>query len=246
MNDDRSIKPFDLELSRYAGRFARAIYLGEPPPFSSFTTMASATMTLLKFDNLFIGVTCQHVLARYREMLETHTRIIFQIGQAKFDPLQYLIAEDKERDLATLDVTSFVDAIEKGGKSSFIEPSFWPPNEVLADDVFCLAGFPGIWRKQLERGHLRFSSFRSGATFVQSVGEEHFAIVVRTEKSIVTVNKGHILGSLGGLSGGPVFCWRKGGLLTAEFVGFIYEHQEQLDIMYIRAAKVLNRDGTFV
>lgn len=244
--EESSVTPYHLELSRYPAKFARAVYLGEPPPFSPSTYMASATMTLLKFDELFIGVTCQHVLARYRELLGTHANIIFQIGQAKFDPLQYLISEDKDRDLATFDVTSFVKEIEEAGRSSFIEPASWPPGEVLEEDVICLAGFPGIWREQVSLGHLRFYSFSSGATFVQSVGEERFAIRVLAEEGIVTVDKGKILGSLGGLSGGPVFCWRKGSLLWAELVGFIYEHQEEFDIMFVRAAKVLNRDGTFV
>jgi hypothetical protein len=246
MEDSNLVTPFNLELSRYPSKFARAVYLGEPPPFSPLTKMASATMTLLKFDDLFIGVTCQHVLAHYRKLLETHENIIFQIGRAQFNPLQYLIGEDKDRDLATLDVTSFVGDIEEVGKCSFIEPPYWPPRDVSENDVICLAGFPGIWREQLGRGHLVFPSFSSGATFVQSVGEERFAIRIQAEQGVVTFNRGMILGSLGGLSGGPVFCWKQGGLLWAELVGFIYEHQEEFDIMFVRAAKVINRDGTFV
>lgn len=244
--DNTLVTPFELELSRYAAKFARAVYLGEPPPFSPSTYMTSATLTLLKFDDLFIGVTCQHVLARYRELLKTHANIIFQIGQAQFNPLHYLISEDKDRDLATINLTSFVDEIEEERKSSFIEPSSWPPGEVLENDVICLAGFPGIWREQLNLGHLRFYSFSSGATFIRSVGEERFAIRVQAEEGIVTMNRGMTLGSFGGLSGGPVFCWRKSSLLWAEFVGFIYEHEATFDIMFVRMAKVLKRDGTFV
>jgi hypothetical protein len=33
--------------------------------------------------------------------------------------------------------------------------------------------------------------------------------------------------------------------LLADLVGFITEYQERLDLMYLRAAKVINRDGTF-
>jgi hypothetical protein len=245
MGDSNIVKPFDLELSRYAAKFARAVYIGEPPPFSSSTFMASATMTVLKVDDLFIGVTCQHVLARYRELLETRANIIFQVGQARFNPLHYLIAEDKERDLVTINVTSLVNEIEEGGKSSFIEPVSWPPGEVTENDVICLAGFPGIWREKLSLGHLRFFSFSTGAAFVRSTGEERFAVRPLDEGGIVTINRGMVLGSLGGMSGGPVFCWRNSDILRAEFVGFIYEHQETLDIMFVRKAKVLNRDGTF-
>jgi hypothetical protein len=77
MEDSSFNNPFYLELTRYAMRFARAVYLGEPPPFSPSSYMASATMTLLRFDNLFIGVTSQHVLARYREVQEILPNIFF-------------------------------------------------------------------------------------------------------------------------------------------------------------------------
>lgn len=245
MEESRSENPYYRELSRYPVRFARAVFLGQLPAFSDSPLMASATMTLIRFDDLFIGVTCQHVLAHYLKMRESHKDIVFQIGQAQFNPLQHLIREDKERDLATFNLTPFVGKVIGIEESNFIEPVHWPPGDVLEDSVICLAGFPGIWREQLGVSELRFYSFSSGATFVRATGEEYFVIRIEAGQHIVTIDKGKVLGSLGGLSGGPVFCWRNGELLRAELVGFIYEYQESLDLMYVRAAKVLNRDGTF-
>jgi hypothetical protein len=81
---------------------------------------------------------------------------------------------------------------------------------------------------------------------VQAAGEEHFVVRIQPEDGIVTVDIGKKWGSPGGMSGGPVFCWRQSGsLLLAEFVGFITEYQEKLDLMYVRAARVINRDGAF-
>src|SRR5687767_11587657 len=96
-------KPFELELSRYAARFARAVYVGDPPPFSDSSVMKSATVSAIKFDNLFLGVICNHVLKRYRELKESTPNLIFQIGHAQFNPIEHVIGEDSERDLATLD-----------------------------------------------------------------------------------------------------------------------------------------------
>jgi hypothetical protein len=237
--------PFCKELGRYAMRFARAVFLGQVTASLASPLMASATMTLIKFDDLFVGVTCQHVLAHYRKMQESYTDIIFQVGQARFDPLQRLIQEDRERDLATFNLTPFVDKAKGMERPNFIEPLTWPPNEVSGEDVICLAGYPGIWRESMSANELRFYSYSSGATFVSAVAEERFVIRMKAEQSIVTVDKGKVLGSLGGLSGSPVFCWRRGDLLRAELVGIIYEYQENLDLMYVRALKVLNRDGTF-
>jgi hypothetical protein len=52
-----------------------------------------------------------------------------------------------------------------------------------------------------------------------------------------------VFGFLGGLSGGPVFAWRKTPVLVAELVGFIYEYQESLDLMFVRSAAVIREDG---
>lgn len=237
---------FFEEISRYAVKFAQPVFFGESPASSYSADLQSGTMTLLKFDNLFIGVTCQHVLAGYREMHETGAGIIFQIGHAECDPLEHLVSEDRQNDLATFDLTPFVEKVEGMTEANFIEPLSWPPSGISEDDVICLAGFPGIWREQLTLGYLRFYSFSSGASEVHSVGEDRFVTRIEAEKCRLSINEGKVLGSLGGLSGGPVFCWRKSGLLRAELVGFIYEYQEDLDLMYVRAAKVLNRDGTFI
>lgn len=241
-----SVKPFELELSRYAGRFARALYVGDAPPFSASSIMNSATVTLVKFGKLLVGVTPRHVIERYRELKDSNPRLIFQIARAQFNPLLHLISEDNERDLAVLDLTSLAGDANDLGRSSFIEPVSWPPGYVSEDDVVCLAGFPGIWRDQVTANELRFHWFSSGATFVRSAGEEKFAVSIHTEQSIVTINQRRPLQSVGGLSGGPVFCWRNDKLLRAELVGFIYEYQDELDLMFVRAARVLNCDGTLI
>jgi hypothetical protein len=238
--------PFFDEISSYPVRFAQPVFFGDSPASSYSASLANGTMSLLKFDGLFLGVTCQHVLAGYRNGLTTREDIVFQIGHAQLDPLQYLKCEDRELDLATFDLTPFVGRVEQMNEANFVEPPSWPPSDISEDDVICLAGFPGIWREQLNLGYLRFFSFSSGASGVSSVGENHFVTRIEVEQCVVAINEGKVVGSLGGLSGGPVFCWRKSGLLRAEIVGFIYEYQENLDLLYVRAAKVLNRDGTFI
>jgi len=117
------------------------------------------------------------------------------------------------------------------------------PSERLTDDVLCLAGFPGIWRDQVSLGYLRFYSFSSGASEVLAVTDNQIVTTVKAEACIWQINHGKVLGSLGGLSGGPVFAWRKTPILIAELVGFIYEYQENLDLMLVRSAGVIREDG---
>ncbi len=69
---------------------------------------------------------------------------------------------------------------------------------------------------------------------------------IDVEQCVSQFNNGVVMGSLGGLSGGPVFVWRKEPILIAELVGFICEYQHTLDLMYIRLANVIREDGTFI
>ena len=64
------------------------------------------------------------------------------------------------------------------------------------------------------------------------------------EECSVQINHGLVLGSLGGMSGGPVFAWRIKPILRAELVGFIYEYHEGFDLLGIRDAAALKRDGS--
>lgn len=240
----RSPTPFELELSRYAASRARALYFGDPPPFSSSSFLRSATVSLLRFGELSVGVTCQHVLHRYREVKTNNPNTIFQIGSIQFDPVECLISEDSELDLVTLDLSQIAGSANGLPQSSFIEPKTWPPEKVCENDILCLAGFPGIWRDKVARNELRFHSFSSGATFVRDANDTRFIVQIHSDEEIVTINKGLTLGSLGGLSGGPVFCWRTDGILRAELVGFVFQYAEQMDLMFVRSARVLNQDGT--
>jgi hypothetical protein len=238
--------PFYNQLSEYPVRFAQPVFFGESPLLSYSAKLHNGTVTLLRFQNLFVGVTCQHVLAGYREAQMAGEEIMFQIGHYEIDPEQYLISEDRVRDLVTFDLTPLVGKGKDLNEASFVEPVRWPPSEVSEEDVICLAGFPGIWREQMSLGRLRFYSFSSGANEVHSVREDHIVTRIQVEQCIAKINDAKVLGSLGGLSGGPVFAWRKERLLHAEIIGFIYEYQDSLDLMYIRTANVLNQDGTFV
>lgn len=238
-------RAFDRELSRYAGRFARAVYVGTPPPFSEDSIKHNATMTLIRFPEILVGVTCHHVFSKYRKLKANEPSTIFQIGRMPFDPIHHLIAEDEKRDLATFNLTSFASEAHDLGRPSFIEPHHWPPRVVSERDVVCLAGFPGIWRDELNPHELRFHWFSSGATFVESSSGERFVVGVHTGDPVVTVNKDRTLGNLGGLSGGPVFCWRNELVLHAELVGFISDYEHDWDRMIVRTARILNSDGTF-
>jgi hypothetical protein len=79
---------------------------------------------------------------------------------------------------------------------------------------------------------------------VVSVRDQQIATTVEIQDCVTQINHGLVLSSLGGLSGGPVFAWRKVPVLHAELVGFIFEYQENFDLMLVRSATVIREDGT--
>ncbi|MBZ0170079.1 hypothetical protein MELA_03001 [Candidatus Methylomirabilis lanthanidiphila] len=87
-------------------------------------------------------------------------------------------------------------------------------------------------------------TYSMGAGEILSVMDEMIVTTVQIQECVTQISHGKIWGSLGGLSGGPVFVWRKTPILVAELVGFIYEYQETLDLMLVRAARVVREDGT--
>jgi hypothetical protein len=238
--------PFFDQMSKYAVRFAKPVFFGQSPHSSPTAHLRNGTATLLKLDDRYLGVTCQHVLDSYRRLRTESPNTTFYFGSVPFDVEKHLISEDREHDLAIVDLTPFVGKWSDLTEASFVQPMTWPPRDVSKDDVLCLAGFPGIWREQRGLGHLRFYSLQSGTSEVLSVREDTIVTTIQIQDCITQINDGKIWGSLGGLSGGPVFVWRKTPILVAELVGFIYEYQESLDLLFVRLAKVIGQDGTIL
>lgn len=237
--------PFFDEISKYPVKFAMPVFFGESPLSSISALTRNGTMSLLQLGGKYLGVTCHHVLDGYRQLAGINEKL-FYIGSLHIDPEQALISEDEGYDLAVFDLSEYVDKVPNLDKPKFVKPRTWPPSDISSEDVICMAGFPGIWRDQIRLGHFRFYSYSSGAAEVTSVNEKYLVTRVQIADCITQVNHGKIWGSLGGLSGGPVFVWRKTPILIAELVGFIYEYQESLDLMYVRLGNVIGPGGNII
>src|ERR1017187_813286 len=98
--------PFFDQIAKYPVQFAQPVFFGESPHSSSAAGLNNGTATLLKLEDRFLGVTCQHVLDGYRRSKATRNTF-FQLGPVALDPEKFLISEDRDRDLAILDLTSF-------------------------------------------------------------------------------------------------------------------------------------------
>ena len=66
---------------------------------------------------------------------------------------------------------------------------------------------------------------------------------MKIEECDALYSNGKVYGSLRGISGAPVFVWRRGPILYPELVGFVFEYLEDLDILKIRPASTILETG---
>ena len=241
--DREAQRTLHQEMARWAAPFARPVFFGNQRDAPGRLDVSSGTATLLQLGGRFIGVTCQHVVAAYRRRKRTGTADFFHFGDASIDPDEVLIDESERLDLITFDLSRVVDKTPMLAVGNFYVPRQWPPHDVSEHDVITFLGFPGVWRDQTTQTHFNFYHLGHGATSIDAIGEEHICSRIMFEESTHLVRNKQVLTSAGGLSGAPVFVWRTGTILTAELIGFIYEHQPGFDLLYIRRANRIEVTG---
>jgi len=256
MDDSNEIKkakeigagPLGKEMARFPLSYANSILIGPRPLTTTPPKINSGTVSLIKLDVGPVAITCYHVIEEYRSLLEKDSEIVFQIGNIKLDPIKLLIDENRDLDIVTLSLNE--KGIEEQLKdeemgSSFFKPILWPPNDVQEGEFLAFGGFPGTWRQQPSSREVIFDSFSSGACKVGIVRDDyiqcHFEREYWVQPTKNTPRDSININNLGGLSGSPAFILRS---LYWEFVGIVYEYMESFDILRIRPAKFIRKDGT--
>ncbi len=235
--------PFEDVVAKYAMTFAQPVFFGDSPAHAYAARLFNGTASLLLLGDRYLAITCAHVLNGFRAQRASESRTVFHIGRQNLDPERFVISESTTLDLAVFDVTTLV---AEGGllePSNFSVASQWPPGDVSEKDILAFAGFPGVWREQLALGYLRFYAVTVGTADVASVSEKSLMTRLDLAESVSVIREGLVLGSIGGLSGGPVFAWRSGPVLRAELVGFAVEYQETFDLLCVRRATCLDANG---
>jgi hypothetical protein len=233
-------------LANYPISFCVPVFFGDFPASDGAAPVSNGSGCIVMLHGRAIGVTCYHVVEAYRGRRRHSPATHFNFGPFLLDPDEYLIDQDPVLDIVTLDLTEYVSSSRDLRGTSLIQPREWPPRSVSDTDVLCFAGLPGVWRESIGSSHLRFYSFSSGATGTDSVGDLHLITRIYMDDTLEVLREGLVVGSLGGMSGGPVFAWRRDPILHGEFVGIIKEYQETLDLLYIRRATCITAVGQLI
>ena len=234
---------FEEAVTDWADPFAHPVYFGRRDPDSTKFEVASGTGGLLRLDGKFLGVTCQHVMKEYRAAKREGRADFFYFGDAAIDPEAAIVDESERLDLIVFDLSHVAARTPLLKEGNFYDPRRWPPADVDESDVLAFVGFPGEWREQEGALDLYFYKINYGAASVESVSEDRICSRLALDEVTYFVRHRDAFQSAGGLSGAPVFAWRRGVLLTAELVGFVYEYQEAFDLLFIRRASCIQASG---
>jgi hypothetical protein len=209
----------------------------------------NGTMCYVDTGTRKIGVTADHVYAKYLEQKATVDSVELQLGENTINIEPRLIDRDSRLDLATFDVPEvFVTA---NLETHYHMALKWPPDPVRPGEVVIHGGYPQVLRDpETKRVHFGFQHFASAVNEVKAEG------VIVLDPGRDPYWPGHEGERLNteyhGQSGGPVYRVidanvSKGGTEPVdrfELVGFIY--QQLHDLVLARASVFIAPNGTIL
>lgn len=221
--------------SRYVANHACPVWFGDRPDLLDPASLNFATASLVSLDGRHLAVTCDHVVAAFFERRQSQSAAVFGIGGFSVDLDATLVTSSKRLDLAVIDLSRYV-AHGLLPPERFHQPAVWPTPPVGVGAFVFFGGFPGVWAEQPGIAHLRFNLL-TAISEVHSTADNHLVARVELDKCETTGDPGAAFPDLGGLSGAPVFTWRR---LHADLIGFVYEYQVALDLLFVRRSHVLD------
>ena len=196
-----------------------------------------------------IGITNNHVYQQYMDDLARFPDVEAQFNGNTIRPETRLIDQNKELDLATLDVPAvFVSSSTRN--LAHHKPAGWPPSAVKTGDLVLYGGYPGEL-KDFSPGQVEFpfQSFMwrpTGITDANIVLHVDFPNLFWPGHGEERINE-----ELGGISGGPVFriiehLDQPEKRIDYELVGIVYEIHESWDVVRARHIRHVRADRTLI
>ena len=153
--------------AKYPLQFATPCLIGNPKLKTA--PVDSGTVTLLRYHDRNYGVTCQHVVERFRQARLKDEQVQFFLGQTQIDIDNCLVGEDEADDLAIFDLSEYrnTELTTPGsivnGFANYVDCEEAETNQ---GDFVVLGGFPGTYRIDKGSNHYFFDSFSYGQIHV--------------------------------------------------------------------------------
>jgi hypothetical protein len=240
LQQDWATGPLGKCLGEFPLRYATQVLIADLSPGGP--QLNNGTATLLELESKKLAITCSHVIEKYRAHWMSNRRAIFQIGTVKLNPIAQILSDSPEADLATILLSN--DQAEKLTDSGmqFFVPVSWPPAPVTDKDWIAVGGYPAVWRDRVAWDTLEFKGYSIGATPVTTVRETQIGCRFERDRWVWNSKLDGLVDplDLGGMSGGPAFVLRS---LHWELAGVVFEFNPNLDVLFLRPAHMIERNG---
>ncbi len=190
-----------------------------------------------------IALTAWHVVDGYRQAAALYPDLGCWLGSIPFNPSERLIAEDRLLEIATLRVSpAEIAAIEKVAHTA---PS-WPPRIPQPTKGVFFGGYPGTAKERVSGGFIWDLAHVLETAY--SVHEDHITIKFERESWVCNdLSRPPPPGfHWGGVSGGPVFAFRDGSVVSWQLAGLIYEFNVGLEVFFASTLSSVTPDGSIL
>lgn len=230
LSEQERIRRILRETNNLAFGYAVPLMIAAPPSAGGALNHGSAIVS--RFGDDFALLTADHVVREWYERAATDPSVVLHLaaptGSLTFTTEQRLLFFDREADIAALWLTR--QEAESTGTWIY-EPTKWPPDPPMLNEMVYVAGFPVEGRISLSPKRVEFRAFNL-ATPVSRVADKNFKCLFEREhwvsESHVSIDMApHVLG---GVSGGPVFAQRG---LDFVLVGTVAEFEQSLDLLIV-------------
>jgi hypothetical protein len=200
----------------------------------------NGSMFFLDTGNKLLAVTARHV---YRGYVEAALKAPLDcyIDSLRFDPIQRLVSEGRETDIATFRITR--EELAALGKITIP----WPPVKPHKGKSVMFSGVPGFARSNPRRGEFGFGCYVASFK-VDNVDDTSLSLMRPPQGEMVDIiGKGFPPDALdiGGMSGGPIASMEltPNGIFAWSIAALIYEGHQSFDIIKGVRADLIDDDG---
>lgn len=187
-------------------------------------------------------ITADHVVRKYQQRLEQEEHLIFQAGNARFDPVERVVWRSQEEDLAFLEVSDH--DIGMINRIPYRVAAPWPTPFPAHEKWLCIWGHPVEFRQRPSPAIVDLTVV-GGLMEVTSRGERNLKCVFQRDTLVAVVGDEVPPADtqFGGMSGGPAFLMHgEGQQATHELVGIVTDHSPAFDLLQVQTFEGIPRE----
>lgn len=221
------------EIAADLRRYVAQLLIGPSLAVDPYGVVNHATGVIVEIGGQEILVTADHVLAEYENRLLQESSLVFQVGNAAFNPLERVLWRSSTEDLAFVELND--RDLKVIGRLPYRVLSPWPLVVPDSENWLCIWGHPVEFRQRPARDIVDLTLV-GGLMRITSRGIRNLKCVFDRDSLVAAV--GNEVPppetNFGGMSGGPAFLMDESDPPGHTLVGIVTDHSPLFDMLQIQ------------